>query len=283
MNEDITGKILKKLKEQQKEEGKLPLLLEFYRKLLQIQSAARKQIKPLAAVLNGEDIQSRLTGGQTLIKFDELNLDMTLLRNLFVEVIAVFAGYEELFGELPGRLKKADAGLLLTGEAVKDWFIGNPLPAALAADISAKLIQTMVQAALYPFLNSHAQALQESMQPPLLEGWRREYCPFCGGGPDMAYLEKEVGARWLVCSRCDSAWPYQRLQCPYCGTQDQRTMAFFMDESGLYRLQVCNDCKSYLKTLDLRKTEGEVLLPLERVLTVEMDRQARKEGYKFPF
>ena len=99
----------------------------------------------------------------------------------------------------------------------------------------------------------------------------------------MAYLEKEVGARWLVCSRCDSAWPYQRLQCPYCGTQDQRTMAFFMDESGLYRLHVCNDCKSYLKTLDLRKAEGEVLMPLERVLTVEVDRQARQEGYKSPF
>ena len=52
-----------------------------------------------------------------------------------------------------------------------------------------------------------------------------------------------------------------------------------MDDSGYYRLQVCDNCKTYLKTLDMRKAAGEVLIPLERILTVEMDRQAREKGY----
>lgn len=98
----------------------------------------------------------------------------------------------------------------------------------------------------------------------------------------MAYLDRERGSRWLLCSRCDFTWLYHRLQCPYCGNLDQNTLAFFSDEKGLYRLQVCECCKCYLKTIDLRKTDDEVLLPLERLLTTDMDRQAREEGYRSP-
>ena len=102
----------------------------------------------------------------------------------------------------------------------------------------------------------------------------------CGGSPDLAFLEKEYGARWLLCSRCDSEWLFQRLRCPYCGTQDQGELAYFTDDTELYRLYVCQQCQSYLKAVDLRQTEDETLLPLERVLTVDMDRQGREKGYR---
>ena len=215
MNEDTSAKILKKLKEQQKEEGKLPLLLEFYQKLLRAQSAVRKSITGPGAIPGSEEIQTRLAEGKPLITFDELIIDWELLRKFFVEVIGIFARYTELFGELPDSLKKPEARTLLTEEAVKNWFTGNALPAALTADISPTLIQMIVQSAVYPFLTKHVQALKDAWKKELKDEWRREYCPFCGGSPDMAYLEPEVGARCLVCSRCDSAWSYQRLQCPY--------------------------------------------------------------------
>jgi hypothetical protein len=35
----------------------------------------------------------------------------------------------------------------------------------------------------------------------------------------------------------------------------------------------------YLKTIDLREVERDVLLPVERILTVAMDAAARAEGY----
>jgi FdhE protein len=70
------------------------------------------------------------------------------------------------------------------------------------------------------------------------------------------------------------------LQCPYCGTQDQNALAYFTDDKGLYRLYVCEQCKHYLKAIDLRQAEAEVLFPLERFYTVDMDRQAQEQGYK---
>ena len=95
----------------------------------------------------------------------------------------------------------------------------------------------------------------------------------------MAYLEKEVGARWLLCSRCDSEWLFHRLECPYCKTQNQSLLSFLSDEKDLYRLYLCEQCKCYLKAIDLRKTDAEVLLPLERLYTLDLDTQARERGY----
>jgi formate dehydrogenase maturation protein FdhE len=48
----------------------------------------------------------------------------------------------------------------------------------------------------------------------------------------------------------------------------------------LYRLHMCVRCKRYLKTIDLRKTDKQVLMPLESLLTAETDRQAREKGYR---
>ena len=137
-------------------------------------------------------------------------------------------------------------------------------------------MQAIIQATLKPFLVSHAKALIDFIDQ---ERWRRRYCPICGGRPDFAFLDNEQGTRWLLCSRCDAEWLFQRLQCPFCGTHDQKALAFFTDDAGLYRLYVCEQCKHYLKTIDLRQAKSEVLLPLERFDTLGMDTQAQQQGY----
>ena len=276
MTIDITSKILKKLEEQEKEEGSLPLLLKFYRKLLQTQSKARKRIGMPKHGLSSEALRNRIQNGLPLVSLIDLNIDWALIRDVFVKIVAVFASYPELFGEIPERLKKPGAGRLLTKRAVQAWFTGKELPSTILEGVSENLIQTMIQATLQPSLASYGQALIGSVEQ---EYWRQAYCPICGGSPDLAYLEKEVGARWLLCSRCDSEWLFQRLECPYCGTQDRKALAFFTDEKELYRLYVCEECKCYLKAIDLRKVESEILLPLERLYTLDLDSQAREQGY----
>ena len=273
---DTTNKILKVLQKQEKEEGKLPLLLEFYRSLLQIQAKARKSTGTLEPTISADAIQSRLSNGQPLVKFDELALDWPLLREVFVEVISIFDKYPRLFGEVPAKLKKPGAGRLLTKKAVKAWFTGKTLPPSLLEDINENLIQTIIQSTLQPFLTGHAEALINSVKQ---DSWQKNYCPICGGVPDISYLEKEVGARWLLCSRCDSEWRFHRMECPYCRTKDQPSLSFLADDKNLYRLYLCEQCKCYLKVIDLRKTDAEVLMPLERIYTLDLDRQAQERGY----
>jgi FdhE protein len=93
-------------------------------------------------------------------------------------------------------------------------------------------------------------------------------------------MRGEEGARWLVCGRCDAEWRFQRLECPFCGTRDQGNLAYFSGGQGLYRLYVCEECKGYIKAIDLRHSQSEVLLPLEWIGTLDMDRQACELGYR---
>jgi len=276
MIKDITSKILNKLTEQEKEEGNLPLLLEFYRRLLQAQSKSHKPAAPTGLSLSSDAVQQHMLNGLPLVNFDELTLDWPSVQNMFIKVIAVFAKYPDLFGEIPQSMKKPDAGRLLTRKAAKAWFTGKELPRELLDGANENLMQTIIQATLQPFLADYSLALLKSVDQ---DNWRREYCPICGGNPDIAFLEKEYGARWLMCSRCDFQWLFQRLVCHCCGNQEQKSLSFFTDDAEQYRLYVCEQCKSYLKAVDLRKTENEVLLPLERFNTLDLDSQAKAYGY----
>jgi FdhE protein len=274
---EATSKIYKKLSKKEKEEGSLPLLLEFYKKLTNIQAKTQKSIGLIEPTITREEITRRLKYGTPLVKFEELAIDRDLARATFGEIVTLTAEYPQLFGEIPERLKGAKGSSFLTKKAIETWFKGKTLPQRLTEGISNNLIQFIIQATMQPFLNKHASALIDQIEG---DEWRRNYCPICGGIPDLAYLDKDVGARGLVCSRCDAEWPYQRLQCPYCKNVDQPTLHFLEDEEkGVYRLYCCDKCHTYLKAIDLRKTEDEVLLPLERIYTIDLDIQARKQGY----
>ena len=274
-----TGTVIRHLEEKERKEGTLPQLLKFYQKLLRVQyQIEHKLASRLKPGLNREAINRRLELGIPLIAFDEFALDWPLLIDTFNEVAAIFADYAGLFNTPSDSLRKLKADSFLTEQTVKTWFKKNTLPAKISVkDVSKNLLTAIIHIVLKPFLVSHAKTLADSIDQ---EHWRRNYCPVCGGSPDLAFLDKERGSRWLVCSRCDTEWLFQRLQCPFCGTQDQNALAYFTDDEGLYRLYVCERCKHYLKAIDLRLAKDEVLLPLERFYTLDLDRQAKEQGYK---
>jgi transcription elongation factor Elf1 len=124
---------------------------------------------------------------------------------------------------------------------------------------------------------AQAEALSGHVNDSL---WCRGRCPICGGEPDIAALERGSGQRRLLCSRCDSEWAYQRVACPFCGNENPSQLAYYPSDDKVYRLSVCERCHRYLKTVDLRETAGERLLPAERILTIGMDLAAQKAGYR---
>lgn len=273
-----TSSIIAKLNELEKQGGDLPALLQFYRDLLIVQDKVEKQIKVINPAFTVEAVKTHARKGKNLLSFNLLSLDWQLMLNTFKEVVAFCEGYKELFGSLPPEIYNLGPRRILTKQNVKAWYNNRPLtlPVDIMPEIE-RLLNNIIHATIKPFLTRQATALTDLIDNDI---WKRNYCPICGGTPDFAYLTKETGLRCLICSRCDTGWVFQRLQCPFCNNTDQNTLYYLTGEDRRYRLYVCDKCHCYIKAIDLRAVDEVILFPLERFLTLDMDRQAQEKGYQ---
>ncbi|MCP4628560.1 MAG: formate dehydrogenase accessory protein FdhE [bacterium] len=112
------------------------------------------------------------------------------------------------------------------------------------------------------------------------EPWLKGYCPICGSAPILSILEGE-GARSLICSFCWHQWPVKRVYCPFCDNSDNKNLHYiFSEEEKDLRVDLCNKCNKYLKTIDTRRTDRLIYPPLEQVATLHLDIKAREEGFE---
>lgn len=277
LSQTISGQTLNRLEEWVKDEAPSSRFFDFYKRLLQIQSEVEDSIKIPKSELINKTIYKRIVKGTPLLDIEDLVRNLPLMRDTFGRVIAALAEFQDLFGDIPKVLLKEEPQKRLTKKMVESWFKGKNLPSKLAGEeIKPALLDLLVHQSLRPFLIKYAQVFNSRVKQ---EKWQRGYCPVCGGKPDISYLEKEAGAKWLVCSRCDTQWHFKRLVCQNCGNQNPESMTYFVDDDEIYRLYVCDMCQTYLKTVDLRKAKTQVFLPLERLLTLDIDRQGQEKGY----
>jgi formate dehydrogenase maturation protein FdhE len=251
----------------------LPPDLALYKELLNIQLNAIPGISVYANRLTKAEIFDRLARGIPLLKFDDLNIDWKIFNDVLKNVIAILPRFTNGANELSGRLEKQiDNTDLKIASRLR---FENREACCSETKINDEL-GFVLDVALRTFLIKPKEVLTPLVEQ---EQWRKGYCPICGGLPDFAFLDKENGARWLICSRCDSQWLYKRMGCPYCDSQNMNKTSYFSDDEEIYRVYVCEQCKCYLKTIDLRRAKGDIILPLERIMTADLDEQVNKRGY----
>lgn len=254
--------LLQALAEAKQKHEELVDFLDFYETLYRLQFEAKGKVAAVE-VHNGQARRQRLEDGLPQLTFDQLDVDPAAFKQLVERITDVLIEYNPDWDE--GRQKPSAEELLSLAETA--------LQSGKMADPSLGLAALAVSFALPPYLQKAAAVIMPHLDQSL---WYRGYCPVCGGLPSLAVLGKERGERYLVCSRCDSQWLYRRTGCPFCGAE---VMDYYPSEDGVYRLYVCDACKSYLKTVDLRNTIREICLPVEHLVTVSMDLAARQEGY----
>lgn len=106
-------------------------------------------------------------------------------------------------------------------------------------------------------------------------------CPFCSRKPGFGVLRQrgEGSARSLVCGFCLAEWEFRRLVCPGCGEENDGKLAVFTAESFDYiRIDCCESCKTYLKTVDLTKN-GRAEPLVDELASAPLDLWARDRGY----
>ncbi len=131
------------------------------------------------------------------------------------------------------------------------------------------------------FIKPLAEIRAESLVPlPEDLTWLKGYCPICGSWPYISVLREKEGQRWLKCSFCAHEWRFMRTQCPCCENEDPESLEFFYAEDKPHeRVEVCNRCKKYIVSLDLRERVEDCVIEAEALGLVYLDILAQEKGY----
>ena len=81
-------------------------------------------------------------------------------------------------------------------------------------------------------------------------------CPFCAAQPVAGVLrpEGDGAKRSLICSLCATEWNIGRMVCPACGEETVDKLAVYTaDQFPHVRVEACDTCRCYIKTVDLTK------------------------------
>jgi FdhE protein len=106
-------------------------------------------------------------------------------------------------------------------------------------------------------------------------------CPLCSSKPLVGVLrpEGEGGKRSLICSLCATEWVYRRILCPACGEEDVTKLPVYTAEEFKHvRVEACDSCRSYIKTVDLTK-DGRAVPVVDELMTIPLDLWAEEHGY----
>lgn len=105
-------------------------------------------------------------------------------------------------------------------------------------------------------------------------------CPVCGSLPYILELRGKEGARYAHCSLCRHDYRISRLACPACSTQDPEKLKYFTTdgETG-FRVETCDNCKAYVKTIDFRALDQNVFAPLNDLESLALDLLSQDQGY----
>jgi FdhE protein len=132
------------------------------------------------------------------------------------------------------------------------------------------------KALLQPYaelLAEKATGVQEATAPAL--------CPFCGSKPQVAVLrpEGDGGKRSLVCSLCCTEWNYRRQLCPSCGEEHKDKLPVFVaNEFDYVRVDACDTCRAYIKSVDMTKN-GRAVPVVDELATVSLNFWAQEKSY----
>ncbi|MBC2696191.1 MAG: formate dehydrogenase accessory protein FdhE [Desulfobacteraceae bacterium] len=255
-------------------------ILAFYEKLFLAQEDSKKHIH-LQPIKISEDLLSvKRKEGFPLIARKDFTIDIKTSAALLREICRFACEANEVLTQAGIKLMdalnkgKVDAPILLSKTLSEDDIYLDETEKSL--EIDKEVLLFMSQGSIRPSLSLCAEQLATYLNKNTL--WEKGYCPVCGSPPAISLLRVE-GERFLFCSFCDHEWHSQRIYCPFCENKNQKTLHyFFSKEEEEYRVDVCDQCRKYIKTIDTRKIKRPVYPFLEQVATLHLDIIAQNQG-----
>jgi FdhE protein len=92
--------------------------------------------------------------------------------------------------------------------------------------------------------------------------------------------EGDGGKRSLLCSLCATEWGFRRVLCPNCGEENKdRLPIFSAPEFDYVRIDACDSCRTYIKSVDLTKN-GHAVPMVDELATLSLNFWAQENKYQ---
>ncbi len=260
-------------------------ILDFFEKLFLAQEDIKGRIDLDPPVIPDEILRIKRKEHFPLIGMNEFSVDREAAEELFRTIW-------KLIGEARSQMSYMAMDIdqsISNGGLDPEKLIGAVLEGddaflemtANELKVDKQVLGFLIYTAIKPSIELGAEQLAGYLEPE--SEWPRGVCPVCGNYPGFATLEGDRGRLHFFCSFCWHKWPSKRLFCPFCETRDDSGFRYFYSESEPeYRVYVCDKCKKYVKTLDVRALGRPMHPPLETIAALHLDMKAKEEGLESP-
>ena len=258
-------------------------LLDIMADILILREEYRNNMKDPIFHVEENLITQKMEGGLPLIDFTGKKYNLTRPKEYFNSLISIA---EKRMPEVAQNIidiiesKQFDWEKMIRSsfDCKVEEIDAHGLLAGRESEENIDLIDLFTEESLRPELEIIAEKYGEIVEK---SNWSEGYCPICGKEPKIGEIrDEEEGKRYLFCHQCGFKWHFHRIKCPFCGNEEQHSLAYFeVEGEERYRVDVCNKCRRYIKTVELPKSSEEPNLDVEDIATLHLDMIAYDEGY----
>ena len=255
--------------------------IDFYEKIREEQQSISPQLNIISVQIKNGTKSFELKEGFPLIEKKDFNIDITSSAQLFELICRIGKDANETMKNNIQAIEEATTINAFNLKELLRGFHDDALIDRISKEfnIEKTILKFIVHMIIQPSIHANVETLKDYID---FNKWQMGYCPICGSLPYMSEL-KENGRRYLICSFCNFQWPGERLKCPFCENSDHNKLHYLYAEGQeAYRIDLCDKCNQYIKTVDSRKLDYEMCPELEDITTLHLDILASDRGYKKP-
>jgi FdhE protein len=256
-------------------------LVEFYEKIYAEQERAKKLLDTASFQFKNPVSEKAFREGFSLFIKPEINIDVSSSVSLFRTLCEISREVnEKLRQDVTGIEQAIEREEFDIGELIRRNSDDEYIDAiAMNEGLDQVVLKFLIYMSILPSLSVLVEQIRASVDT---KNWFRGYCPVCSSLPLLSTLRGD-GQRFLLCSFCAFEWQSERLKCPFCENTDHQTLHYFYAEGDeAYRIDLCEKCRKYIKTVDIRRFDSEPDLNLEDITTIHLDILASEQGFQRP-
>ena len=248
-------------------------ILKFYEAVFLAQEESKKHTNVTRIDIPEDILAMKLAEKFPLAAAADFEIDIAASTHLLEELFEIAGASASADLQEAARLISESLGSgSMNPKDIFDLALGKDTSDKIPPGVSVDMAMLFGYNSIRPSLRLCSEHLSASLNAE--EPWRTGYCPICGSSPGLSMLKGE-GERSYLCSFCWHEWLTPRIYCPFCDNTDSSQLHyFFSDEEPEYRVDGCDRCSRYIKTIDLRKTSRTIVPVVEAIATLHLDLKA---------